>query len=121
MDTLSIAKAIAAGSLLALSACASGPSVRPQLAQTAGAVRAAEEVGAQDVPEAALHLKYASSELEQGRALVDKGEDDRARRALERAELDAELALALVKRNRAQAELHRVDSELSEMNTKLSE
>ena len=119
MDALSI-KNIVRSSLvgLSLTACASGPSVQPQLTQTAGAVRAAEEVGAQQLPPAALHLKLAHENLDHGKALAEEDENEEARRALERASIDAELAIALVKEDRAQKELDGVKSELQDLNTK---
>ena len=122
MDPTSIRIPIAASCMLVFAcACAAGPSVRPQLADSSGAVRAAEELGAQEVPAAALHLKYANEELERGRQLVESGEDEEAQRALERAELDAELSLALVREQRSLTALNRTHAELSELNAKLSQ
>ncbi len=63
-------------------------------ASTSG-IRAAEEVGADKVPEAALHLQLAKEELEQSLVLNKNGDEDKAASLLTRAEADAELAVAL--------------------------
>ncbi len=63
-------------------------------ASTSG-IRAAEEVGAANVPLASLHLQLAKEELEQAKGLAAKGEKEQADSKLMRAEADAELAVAL--------------------------
>jgi len=80
-----LATAIAAG-------CASAP-LRTE-ASTSG-IRAAEEVGAAEVPRASLHLQLAKEELEHAKGLNTKGEEEMAASMLMRAEADAELAVAL--------------------------
>jgi len=72
--------------------CASAP-LRTE-ASTSG-IRAAEEVGAPKVPKAALHLQLAKEELQHAKALAAKGDDEEAASLLQRAEVDAELAVAL--------------------------
>lgn len=63
-------------------------------ASTSG-IRAAEEVGAAEVPKASLHLQMAKEELEQAKKLSSQGEREKAVSMLMRAEADAELAVAL--------------------------
>ncbi len=58
-------------------------------------IRAAEEVGATNVPRAALHLQLAKEELEHAQGLAKEGESEKADSLLERAEVDAELAVLL--------------------------
>jgi len=58
-------------------------------------IRAADEVGAAGVPQAALYLQLAREELARANQLESEGEDERAELMLARAEVDAELALAL--------------------------
>jgi hypothetical protein len=60
-------------------------------------IRAAEEVGARKVPQAALHLQLANEELAAAKKLSADGEDEMAASMLTRAEADAELAVALSK------------------------
>jgi hypothetical protein len=72
--------------------CASVPLVTE--ASTSG-IRAAEAVGAAQVPRASLHLQLAKEELDQAKALAARGEKDRAVSLLARSEADSELAVAL--------------------------
>lgn len=65
------------------------------------AVRSAEELGAPNVPEASLHLQLAKEAMVAATDLNEKGDVEAANSLLERAEADAELALAL---SRADAE-----------------
>lgn len=88
---------LCATAALALAACAARtPAAVPELADARAAVSAADAVGAQEHPEARLHMKLAKEQLEQAEGLL--GEDaQRAARLLQRAEADARLALALAR------------------------
>jgi len=77
----------------AAAGCASSPALRTE--PSASAIRAAEEVGAADVPLAALHLQLAREQVERAESLAAEGKQDEAASQLLRAEADAELALAL--------------------------
>ena len=72
--------------------CASAP-LRTD-ASTSG-IRAAEEVGAADVPNASLHLQLAKEELARAKGLAVNDEREMADSMLRRAEADAELAVLL--------------------------
>lgn len=85
-----IAVAVAATGMVA--GCASAP-LRTE-ASTSG-IRAAEEAGAANVPQASLHLQLAKEELESAKRLAARGEKGKADSMLMRAEADAELAVAL--------------------------
>lgn len=85
--------------------CGSAPPVpADQITQTEGAIRAATEVGAPSVPKAALHLKMAQDQLQTAKGLIAEDENDEARLVLDRARIDAELALALSKEATLRAE-----------------
>lgn len=71
---------------------------------TKTAVSAAEAVGAQSVPQAALHLKMAKDQLATAEALIADDENDEAFLVLERAHADAQLAMALAKEATMRAE-----------------
>lgn len=73
--------------------CASSPPL--QTDSSTSAIRAAEEVGANEVPRAALHLQLAKEELGRAQGLAERGEKDQAASQLLRAEADAELAVLL--------------------------
>lgn len=87
-----------------LAACASTQVPTQQLTQSKVAIRAAEEVGAPNIPNAALHLKLARDQVQAAESLIDEGEMERAQAVLRQAELDAELALALARERKVQLE-----------------
>lgn len=89
-----VVAAVAAG-------CAGAP-LRTE-ASTSG-IRAAEEVGASKVPQAALHLQLAREGLEKAKVLSANGDKDRAASLLTRSEADAELAVALSREDAEKAE-----------------
>jgi hypothetical protein len=89
--------------------CASAPLKTD--ASTSG-IRAAEEVGAADVPNASLHLQLAKEELERAKGLAANDEREMADSMLLRAEADAELAVLLsredAEKTEAEAAVERV-------------
>jgi len=60
-------------------------------------VRAAEEIGAERKPEASVYLKLARDQIARAEALIKDGENEQAVPILERAEMDARVALELAK------------------------
>jgi hypothetical protein len=100
------------GLALLASACGGGALPQDKLTAAKAAVRAAEVGGAADNPKAALHLKYARDNIAEASELIEEEEHDLAAALLDRAEVDAELALALARvqsaRNEAQAALDEV-------------
>jgi len=82
--------------------CTSSPSLRTD--SSTSAIRAAEEVGASEVPRAALHLQLAREELDRARSLSEKGKKEEAASQLLRAEADAELAVVLSQEQDEKAE-----------------
>jgi pyridoxal biosynthesis lyase PdxS len=82
---------------LAAAGCASHPAPTEQVASSLAAVRGAEEVGARNVPEAALHVKLAEEQIETSKKLMGDGENARAEDLAVRAYQDAELAIAIAR------------------------
>lgn len=81
-----------------IAGCGGSPPVpADQVTQTEAAIRAASEVGAPSVPKAALHLKMAQDQLQTAKGLMAEQQNDEARLVLDRARVDAELAIALSK------------------------
>jgi hypothetical protein len=91
---------------LAAFAIACGGSKPPtyQLTKSKAAVRGAVEVGAKDTPQAALYLKMANDNILEAEELILDREYERARDRLERAESDADLAIALSKEANAKVD-----------------
>ncbi|HEX3697695.1 MAG TPA: DUF4398 domain-containing protein [Polyangia bacterium] len=90
--------------------CASSPPVAQQ-EQSSASIRAAEEVGATHVPQAALHLQLAKEQFAAAKA--ERSDKDRAGRLLARAQVDAELALALA---RTEAERSEAQTAVDQLN-----
>lgn len=87
--------------------CASVPVPTEQMQASAATIRAAEEVGAENVPTAALHLELAKEQLNQAEKLIETGEDEprmQAKFLLARAKSDADLALALAREHKDRRE-----------------
>lgn len=76
--------------------CGSSKEIINKEASTS-AIRAAQEVGASEVPKAALYLQLAKEGLEKAEALAANGDKEQAESMLIRAQADAELAIVLSK------------------------
>lgn len=79
------------------SACGGAPPPTNQLSESQAAIRGAEEVGAENTPKAALHLKMARDHLKNAEALMADEENEEASLVLKRAEVDAEVAISMSK------------------------
>ena len=79
-------------------ACASARTVpNDRASASSAAIRAAEEVGATHNPQAALHLQLAKEQFEHAQKLTGDEDRGRAEGLLMRAQVDAELSLALAR------------------------
>lgn len=98
------------GAALALAACGGAAKPTSKLVDAQAALRAADEVGADKVPQGDLHMKLAREQLERADHLMKDGDNERAAGVLERAKADAELAMALSRRAEAERELASVEN-----------
>jgi regulator of protease activity HflC (stomatin/prohibitin superfamily) len=89
-------------SAVVIAGCGSSPAVNNEASTSA--IRAAEEVGASDVPTASLYLQLAKEELENAKALAAKGDKEQSESMLLRAQADGELAVALSRGDADKAE-----------------
>lgn len=87
--------------------CASHPPPEEHIASSMAALRGAEEAGALQVPEAALHMKLAEEQIDRAKALLGK-DNLRAEDLALRAYQDAELAIALAREKQAEQRLEAV-------------
>lgn len=108
--TLAVAVAV-----LLLGACGGAAVPQEQLTAAEAAARAAEVGGAPDNPKAALHLKYARDQIRDAKKLIERDDNERAAALLARAEVDAELALALSRVEAARAEAAAALQEVKEL------
>jgi hypothetical protein len=93
----SICVATIAGSSLLGVACGSSDVPAKQLADAEASIRAANEVGAQNTPKAALQLKLAQDGVQRAQKQSKDGDNERATATLEEARVDAELAVLIAK------------------------
>lgn len=100
---------------IALVACASSPVPADRLAKSTAAVRSAHELGAERVPNAALHLKVANEELDLAKKLMENGDNGRAEYVLLRAQVDADTALQLAREDQARADAQRTIDEVQKI------
>jgi len=87
-----------------LVACGSSSLPPAKVAETQSSISAAAAVGAEQNPQAALHLKMARDQLSEAQGLIDSGKNDEARLVLERANAaaDAELRTSCGEHERRQ-------------------
>jgi hypothetical protein len=96
-------------------ACASHNGPPAASADAKAAISAAEAVGAQNEPQAALHLKLARDQTQKADALARDGKEEEARALIERAKVDAELALVLTRDASVRAEANDQAQRLREL------
>lgn len=102
-------------SIAFLAACGGSTLPPPQSVEAKTSISAAEAVGAQNEPKAALHLKLAKDQTTQAEALLRNGDDDEARLLLEQAKADAELALVLTREATLRARVQQSQSKLRDL------
>lgn len=78
----------------ALTGCATVRLPTDRMEKSNATIRAAEELGAEQIPDAKLHLKFAKEEIDEARRMANEGKE-RAHLLLARSQSDADLALAL--------------------------
>lgn len=81
--------------LLATGCASAQPVPTQELADVESASRSATELGAQQNPQAQLYLKLANEGLQHAKVAMEDDDNATAKRLLERAKVDAELAVAL--------------------------
>ena len=102
--------------LLALgSACGSYPPPTERMTTSEAAIRAADEMGAGQVPRAALHLKLAQEQTDSARKLMEDGYNERAELTLKRAQADGELALAIAREHATVERSQQAHAKLDEL------
>ncbi|HXK16581.1 MAG TPA: DUF4398 domain-containing protein [Polyangiaceae bacterium] len=107
-------KRLASSVLLSVCVVACGGSSLPpaKAANTQASISAAAAVGADQNPQAALHLKMARDQLAEAQGLIDSGKNDEARLVLERADADAEVALIITREAEASNGVKKTQSDV---------
>jgi hypothetical protein len=109
--------ALGFGALAALYAVGCGGAAPPTAARTnaVASIRAARTIGAERTPDAAYHLELADEQLARGDTLIRHGEMERARRTLVRAQVDADLAVALAREDQLKARARETRDRIRQM------
>ena len=98
--------------------CGSYPAPTERVASAEAGIRGAQEVGASNVPQAALSVKLAQEEVQKAKQLMQDGDNRRAELILMRAQADAELALAQAREAQAKSEAHTAVEQVKAMRGK---
>jgi hypothetical protein len=108
-------------STVVLTVCAvacGGASLPPaKVTDTQSSISAANAVGAENHPQAALHLKMARDQLRQAQELLNDGKDKAARLVLERAQADADMAMMLTREAQAKANAKKAQDDIEALQT----
>jgi hypothetical protein len=107
-------------SLLSIACGGSYPEPKDAFSQSEAAIRSASELGAEQVPAASLHLKFAKDQVAEAKKKSDDGDNRRAEYILLRAKADAELALMIAKTARSQQEAKAAEDRVAEIRKKVS-
>ncbi|GEM_PF-5893353 len=108
---------VAGGSLVLLvaSGCASPSVTSKEYSEPRETLAAARQVGTTENQQASLYMQYAEENLEHADKLIAEEEHDRARYYLDRAEADAELALAYAERASTKQDLEKLEARIDEL------
>jgi len=110
---------VSTATLITLLIGCGGSSLPPaRVAETQSSISAAEAVGADQNPQAALHLKMARDQLKQAQSLLNDGNDDEARLVSERASADAEVSLMITREAQASANVKKAQSDVESLQSK---
>ena len=104
---------------LSVVACGGGTLPPARIADTQSAISAATAVGADQNPQAALHLKMASDQLKQAQDLANDGKGDDAKLVLQRADADAEVAMMITREAEAGASVKKTQSDVSALQNRI--
>jgi len=83
-------------------------------------VKGAEVGGAAENPKAALHVKLAKDQIEIAQKQISDGDNEEAARTLDRAQADAELALALSKEAKAQGDAAEASEQVGKLRKEIN-
>ena len=105
----------------ALGACGGAAVPQEALSAAQASAKGAEVGGAQEDPKAQLHLKLAHEQIEKAKKLIADDENEEAARIIDRAQVDADLALALAQEARARRAAKDADEQLGKLKKKLTQ
>ena len=98
-----------------LAGCATTQLPASELSGPKAQMAAAEEVGANENPQASLHLKLANDQYDLATKALKDGDSEHASRLLARAGADAELALQLARLDNMRDEANKAMKSIEDM------
>jgi hypothetical protein len=98
-----------------IAGCASTDVSAEKMAAPQVRIAAAKEAGAAENPTAALHLKLSNDALEKAKVLARDGQGERANMTLDRATVDAELALELARLDNTRRDANQAMDEIQKL------
>lgn len=101
--------------------CGGAPIPSDQKTAAQASVQAAEIAGADRDPQAALHIKHAKDQIKAAEDLIADGDNERAFWLLRRAQVDAELAVALTKERETAVQAEEAAEKAERLKRKLKE
>jgi hypothetical protein len=107
--------AIVTASLWMLAGCGSTPPPTQRMTSAKASMRAAQELGADHIPKAQLHLQLAEEQVRHADELIDDGKMERADLLLQRADVDAQLAIAISRQDAARDQLRQSVDQMETM------
>jgi len=114
-------RTILVGLAVGLAACGGAAVPQETLTAAQASVKGAEVGGANEDPKAQLHLKLANEQIDKAKKLIEDGKNEEAARVIDRAQADADLALALAQQAKAMKDAKDADESLGKLKRKLSQ
>lgn len=96
-------------------ACASNALPEQQLMDTQAAISSAEELEGDEDPDAKLHLQFARDQLAAAKRMMSDGDEEEANRMLDRASVDADLALLLARTEKLRQESRDAQAQVDDL------
>jgi hypothetical protein len=100
---------------LLLTACGGAAIPAEKLTSAKASIRGAHELGAEQNPQASLHLKMARDQVARAERLIAEDENEDAALALNQAQADAELALALTRERSERLQAEQARARIAEL------
>ena len=100
---------------LLLAACGGAAIPAEKLTSAKASIRGAHEVGAEQNPKAALHLKLARDQVARAERQIAEDENEEAALTLNQAQADAELALALTREHGERMQAEQAKARIAEL------
>jgi hypothetical protein len=104
---------------LLMAACGGAAVPNQKLANAKASIRGAEEVGAEQNPQAALHLKMARDQVAKAERLIDDDDNESAALTLNQAQADADLALAMAREEKERQLANQAKTRIEELRAQM--